>query len=86
MLALLQAKQDATELQEKTKAMKSTIAELEAKENQIIADRDAALVPIGNIVHDSVPVSDNEVSVLQTLAATWQIVQCSAAVGLEGSN
>lgn len=42
--------------------MKSTIAELEAKENQIIADRDAALVPIGNLVHDSVPVSDNEVS------------------------
>eukprot|EP00878_Enallax_costatus_P021197 GHUV01022433.1.p1 GENE.GHUV01022433.1~~GHUV01022433.1.p1 ORF type:complete len:378 (+),score=120.60 GHUV01022433.1:551-1684(+) len=40
--------------------MKSTIAELEATENQIIADRDAALVPIGNIVHDSVPVSDNE--------------------------
>lgn len=41
--------------------MKSTIAELEDKENQIIAERDAALVPIGNIVHDSVPVSDNEV-------------------------
>jgi seryl-tRNA synthetase len=59
---LLQAKQDATELQEKTKAMKASIAELEEKEKQIIADRDAALVPIGNIVHDSVPISDNEVS------------------------
>lgn len=66
---MLQAKQDATELQEKTKAMKSTIAELEAKENQIIADRDAALVPIGYIVHDSVPVSDNEVSV----SLSWYI-------------
>jgi hypothetical protein len=41
--------------------MKASIAELEEKEKQIIAERDAALVPMGNIVHDSVPISDNEV-------------------------
>lgn len=62
--------------------MKSTIAELEAKENQIIADRDAALVPIGNVVHDSVPVSDNEVSMCsdkqQQLAAAVSL--CTAVI------
>uniref|UniRef100_A0A383V6T7 serine--tRNA ligase n=1 Tax=Tetradesmus obliquus TaxID=3088 RepID=A0A383V6T7_TETOB len=57
---LRKAKQDATELQDKTKAMKASIAELEEKEKQIISERDAALVPIGNLVHDSVPVDDNE--------------------------
>jgi len=57
----LQAKQDASELQDQSKAVKAKIAELEAREQQIIADRDAALVPIGNLVHDSVPISDNEV-------------------------
>lgn len=41
--------------------MKASIAELEEKEKQIISERDAALVPIGNLVHDSVPVDDNEV-------------------------
>jgi seryl-tRNA synthetase len=45
--------------------MKASIAELEEKEKQIIAERDAALVPMGNIVHDSVPVSDNEVRKLE---------------------
>jgi seryl-tRNA synthetase len=65
----LQAKQDATELQDKTKAMKASIAELEEKEKQIIADRDAALVPMGNVVHDSVPVSDNEVRYMLNIKA-----------------
>lgn len=59
----MQAKQDATELQEQSKGLKAKIAELEEKEKAIIAERDAALVPIGNIVHDSVPISDNEVRV-----------------------
>lgn len=58
---ITQAKQDATELQEQSKVLKASIAELEEKEQAIIAERDAALVPIGNIVHDSVPISDNEV-------------------------
>lgn len=56
-----QAKQDATELQEQSKGLKAKISELEEREKNIIAERDAALVPIGNIVHDSVPISDNEV-------------------------
>jgi len=56
-----QAKQDATELQEQSKQLKESIKQLEEKEKQIVEARSAALVPIGNIVHDSVPVSDNEV-------------------------
>jgi hypothetical protein len=55
--------------------MKASIAELEEKEKQIISDRDAALVPIGNIVHDSVPVSDNEVR--QTLRGNWESLEFS---------
>ncbi|KAF8063832.1 Serine--tRNA ligase [Scenedesmus sp. PABB004] len=66
---LRKAKQDAGELQERTKAMKATIAELEAKEGEIAAARDAALLPIGNLVHDSVPVSDNEDN--NAVVRTW---------------
>lgn len=46
---------------EKSKATKGAIADLEQKEKDVIAARDAALLAIGNIVHDSVPVSDDEV-------------------------
>lgn len=56
----MQAKQDTGELQERTKALKASIAELEEREKAVAAERDAALLPIGNLVHDSVPVSDNE--------------------------
>jgi seryl-tRNA synthetase len=45
---------------EQSKAAKARIAELEAAEKEAGAARDAALLPIGNIVHDSVPVSDDE--------------------------
>lgn len=69
-----QAKQDATELQEQSKVLKAQIAELEEKEQAIIAERDAALVPIGNIVHDSVPISDNEVRSWGTLVGWWWAV------------
>lgn len=41
--------------------MKSGIKELEDREKQLEAERDETLVKIGNLVHDSVPVSDNEV-------------------------
>lgn len=61
MPALMQNKQDATELQEKSKAIKGQIAEAEEKEKQVAAARDAAIQPIGNIVHDSVVVSNDEV-------------------------
>eukprot|EP00775_Hariotina_reticulata_P000330 gene330-551_t len=57
---LRKAKQDATELQEQSKQLKESIKQLEEKEKQIIEARTAAIVPIGNIVHDSVPISDNE--------------------------
>lgn len=55
-----QAKQDATELMEQSKAAKASIQELEQREKDVIAKRDAALLAIGNVVHDSVPVSDDE--------------------------
>lgn len=35
--------------------------DLEKKEAEVIAARDATVVSIGNLVHDSVPVSDDEV-------------------------
>lgn len=57
----MQAKQDPTELQEKSKEIKQRIQEVEAQEQEVINARDAALQPIGNLVHDTVPISDNEV-------------------------
>jgi seryl-tRNA synthetase len=35
--------------------------ECEDKEKELISTRDSKLVLIGNLVHDSVPVSDDEV-------------------------
>jgi len=57
---LRKAKQDATELQEKSKTIKARIADAEKLEKELAEARDAAIIPIGNIVHDSVPVSDDE--------------------------
>jgi len=57
---LRKAKQDATELQEKSKQLKQGMADLEEQEKQIIKDRDAAIMVIGNVVHDSVPVDNDE--------------------------
>uniref|UniRef100_A0A061RM96 serine--tRNA ligase n=1 Tax=Tetraselmis sp. GSL018 TaxID=582737 RepID=A0A061RM96_9CHLO len=54
------AKEDATELQEKSKAIKAGIAAQEEKEAALAEQRDRAIIPIGNLVHDSVPVSDDE--------------------------
>jgi hypothetical protein len=56
-----QAKQDANELQEKSKVMKERIKECEAAEKEAEENRQAALAPIGNLVHESVPVSNDEV-------------------------
>ncbi|KIY94472.1 seryl-tRNA synthetase [Monoraphidium neglectum] len=58
---LKKAKQDAAEQMEKSKEIKARIAELEEREKELSAARDAALLPIGNLVHDSVPVSNDEV-------------------------
>lgn len=56
----MQAKQDATELMEQSKAKKIGIKGAEEKLQELEAERDAALAPIGNIVHSSVPISDDE--------------------------
>eukprot|EP00889_Picochlorum_renovo_P004453 jgi/Picre1/31483/NNA_006835.t1 len=57
---LRMAKEDASELIEKSKAMKVTIKEAEAKLAELEEERDAAIAPIGNLVHSSVPISDDE--------------------------
>lgn len=51
---------NSEELQEKSKEMKRKIVEVEEKEKEVIKQRDATLVLIGNVVHDSVPISDDE--------------------------
>lgn len=58
----LQAKEDATELQEKSKGMKKDIEAAGQRVVAAAAARDAALLTIGNFVHDSVPVDDDEAS------------------------
>lgn len=50
--------------QEKSKEMKKRIQEVEQKEKDVIEARDKNVVLIGNVVHDSVPISDDEVGML----------------------
>lgn len=57
----MQAGGNADELMEKSKEVKKKIVEMEEKEKEVIKARDGLVVAIGNLVHDSVPVSDNEV-------------------------
>lgn len=56
-----QAKKDATELQEKSKSMKAEIVRAEEAAKEAEAVRDKALMGIGNLVHDTVPVNNDEV-------------------------
>ena len=56
-----QAKKDATTLQEKSKSMKAEIVHAEERAKEAEAVRDRAVTAIGNLVHDSVPVSNDEV-------------------------
>ena len=56
----LQAKGDATDLQEQSKVLKAAIKQKEEEEKALADARDETLIRIGNIVHDTVPVSDNE--------------------------
>ena len=65
-----QAKKDATELQEKSKSMKAEIVRAEEAAKEAEAVRDKALTAIGNLVHDSVPVSNDEVQALDSIF--WQ--------------
>ncbi len=59
--SLAQAKGNADELMEKSKTLKKSIQEAEEREKAVIVERDNTVVLIGNIVHDSVPVSNDEV-------------------------
>ena len=56
-----QAKQDTTELESRGKALKEGIGAAEKRLAEVEIARDAALAQIGNLVHDSVPVDDDEV-------------------------
>jgi seryl-tRNA synthetase len=47
---------------EKSKVVKAKIADIEEKEKEVIKARDTKLGNLGNIVHDSVPISQDEVS------------------------
>jgi seryl-tRNA synthetase len=57
----LQKKQDATELIQSTEEIKGRLAAKEAEVQEAKTTLDAKLVTIGNIVHESVPVSNDEV-------------------------
>jgi len=57
------------ELNGEKKAAEAKIAELEAKEKELIATRDATIGQIGNLVPDDVPVSDDEDN--NRIEATW---------------
>ncbi|CAD7696014.1 unnamed protein product, partial [Ostreobium quekettii] len=57
---LRKAKEDTTDLQEKSKTMKKSIQDAEQEAAEAEKERDLALAYVGNLVHDSVPVSDDE--------------------------
>jgi seryl-tRNA synthetase len=54
------AKEDATALMERSKELKAGIKEAEVRLVELEAACQEAMGPIGNIVHHSVPISDNE--------------------------
>lgn len=56
-----QAGGNADDLQEKSKDVKKKIAETEEREQAVIKKRDSLLASMGNLVHDSVPISQDEV-------------------------
>lgn len=56
-----QAKQDAAHLQEQSKNIKQNIEEAEKTSQKAQEARDRALELVGNYVHESVPVSSDEV-------------------------
>jgi seryl-tRNA synthetase len=57
----VQAKEDATELKNQSIAIKAQIIEAETAEQTVATERDQTIKVIGNLVHDSVPVHDDEV-------------------------
>ena len=60
----MQAKKDSADLESKSKAMKGKLAVLEEQVKAAESTLEAAVQPIGNLVHESVPVSNDEVSLL----------------------
>lgn len=59
---MAQAKQDTSELEVTGKGLKAGIVACEERMAEIEVARDAAIAPLGNLVHDSVPVDNDEVS------------------------
>lgn len=57
----MQAKKDSADLEAKSKSMKGRVAVLEEQVKGAESTLEAAVQPIGNLVHDSVPVSNDEV-------------------------
>ncbi len=85
--SFLQKKEDATELQQQSSALKADTDKAEAAAKAAEKERDALLVTIGNLVHDSVPVSDDEVgcsccSVRRTFEVHWYILAVKCAHNL----
>ena len=58
---MAQAKQDTSELEVTGKGLKAGIVACEERMAEIEVARDAAIAPLGNLVHDSVPVDNDEV-------------------------
>ena len=52
-------------LQEKSKDLKASVLRAEEEAKAADAARDKAVMPIGNLVHDSVPISNDEVGLAQ---------------------
>lgn len=80
----LQEKKDTAELQAQSKQKKKEIEQAELATKEALDQRDAAVVVIGNYVHDSVPVSADEVrkqkqttcNALHSEAIANQLVDC----------
>lgn len=73
---MMQAKEDASELKQQTVALKDHLAQTEAEAKSAAEERDRAIAPIGNLVHDSVPIDDNEVCWI-SVCATICTISCS---------
>ena len=58
---MLQEKKDTAELQEQSKQLKKDKEATEELVKEVEAARDKAIIPIGNLVPDSVPISKDEV-------------------------
>jgi seryl-tRNA synthetase len=56
-----QAKEDASELIAQSKELDADIKRQEEEEKECKLAVDKAIVPIGNLVHDSVPIDNDEV-------------------------